>query len=300
MNIVPHQNQTDLSGASNDDKLIRMWLGARARNSEHTYRSYSKVAFDFLTFIEEDDLGLRTCPVSVLMEWLETLEHLSPRTQSHRMSVVKSLYSFACETGYCQHNITAVVKGARTPNDLAERILTEEQVHRIFAAATPRTETLVRLLYYTGARIRELCRLKWGHVRATDDGEIVVMLHGKGNKIRYVRLKGEHAGILSEPGNPDSYVLATRTSLPLHPAGAVNLIRLATVNSGLAEWELDANGKRRNSLKGLKVSPHWFRHAHASHALDRGAPPHLVQQTLGHASLATTTRDASGRDARLT
>ena len=35
-------------------------------------------------------------------------------------------------------------------------------------------------------------------------------------------------------------------------------------------------------------SPHWLRHACASHSLDRGAPAHVVQQTLGHASLATT------------
>jgi integrase/recombinase XerD len=42
---------------------------------------------------------------------------------------------------------------------------------------------------------------------------------------------------------------------------------------------------------GLKpgVSPHWLRHSHASHALDRGAPPQVVQKNLGHASLATTT-----------
>jgi site-specific recombinase XerD len=36
-----------------------------------------------------------------------------------------------------------------------------------------------------------------------------------------------------------------------------------------------------------RVSPHWLRHAHASHALDRRAPIHLVQATLGHASVAT-------------
>lgn len=40
----------------------------------------------------------------------------------------------------------------------------------------------------------------------------------------------------------------------------------------------------------LAVSPHWFRHAHASHALDCGAPIHLVQATLGHASITTTGR----------
>lgn len=41
---------------------------------------------------------------------------------------------------------------------------------------------------------------------------------------------------------------------------------------------------------GSKVSPHWLRHAHATHALERGAPIHLVQATLGHASVATTGR----------
>jgi integrase/recombinase XerD len=39
-----------------------------------------------------------------------------------------------------------------------------------------------------------------------------------------------------------------------------------------------------------RPSPHWLRHAHATHALERGAPIHLVQATLGHASVATTGR----------
>ncbi len=46
---------------------------------------------------------------------------------------------------------------------------------------------------------------------------------------------------------------------------------------------------KRAGLEG-KLSPHWLRHAHATHALDRGAPIHLVQATLGHTSLAATGR----------
>ena len=50
-------------------------------------------------------------------------------------------------------------------------------------------------------------------------------------------------------------------------------------------------------LAGLPnaVSAHWLRHAHASHALDRGAPVHVVQATLGHASLATVSRYTHAR-----
>jgi integrase/recombinase XerD len=43
------------------------------------------------------------------------------------------------------------------------------------------------------------------------------------------------------------------------------------------------------------VSPHWLRHALASHALDRGCPLHVLQQTLGHSSLATTSRYSHAR-----
>jgi hypothetical protein len=52
------------------------------------------------------------------------------------------------------------------------------------------------------------------------------------------------------------------------------IIRRAALRAGVAEG----------------VSPHWLRHAHASHALDHGAPIHLVQATLGHSSVATTSR----------
>ena len=52
-------------------------------------------------------------------------------------------------------------------------------------------------------------------------------------------------------------------------------------------WRIVRKAARRAGIE-LNVSPHWMRHAHGSHALDRGAPIHLVQATLGHSSIATT------------
>lgn len=46
---------------------------------------------------------------------------------------------------------------------------------------------------------------------------------------------------------------------------------------------------KRAGIKG-KVSPHWKRHSHASHSLEHGAPIHLVQATLGHSDITTTSR----------
>lgn len=69
-------------------------------------------------------------------------------------------------------------------------------------------------------------------------------------------------------------------------------LKLLTVRNQLAERILSEAQVHR--LLALDVEgavwPHWLRHAHASHALDRGAPIHLVQATLGHGSLATTSR----------
>ena len=60
----------------------------------------------------------------------------------------------------------------------------------------------------------------------------------------------------------------------LHPSQLLRIVRRAAKRAGITK----------------AVSPHWLRHGHASHALDRGAPIHLVQATLGHASVATTGR----------
>ena len=84
---------------------------------------------------------------------------------------------------------------------------------------------------------------------------------------------------MRNPQNPTGYVFASERyrDRPINPATAW---RWFTASAARA---------------GVKASPHWFRHAHASHALDRGAPVHLVATTLGHASLATTSRYAHAR-----
>jgi integrase/recombinase XerD len=54
-------------------------------------------------------------------------------------------------------------------------------------------------------------------------------------------------------------------------------------------WRIVAKAAQRAGIEG-NVSPHWFRHSHASHALTRGASVALVRDTLGHESLTTTSK----------
>jgi site-specific recombinase XerD len=82
---------------------------------------------------------------------------------------------------------------------------------------------------------------------------------------------------LRESGGPDDAVFRSRKKKNgdrLRPLAVLRIVRQAAERAGIQ----------------AAVSPHWLRHAHASHALDRGAPIHLVQATLGHASITTTGR----------
>ena len=79
---------------------------------------------------------------------------------------------------------------------------------------------------------------------------------------------------LDAPANPDAPVFRSRTGKALDRSRVLRIVQEAAKRAGV-----DGD-----------VSPHWLRHAHATHSLERGAPIHLVQATLGHASIATTSR----------
>jgi site-specific recombinase XerD len=168
------------------------------------------------------------------------------------------------------------VQGQKIKNALAERILPEAQVHRLLALEPhPRNRVLLRLMYAAGLRVSEICGLKWRDTQERDGaGQITVF--GKGGKTRVVFLSPETwIGLFSLRGEAegDNPVFASRKGKGhLHPSQVKRIIKVAAERAGIE----------------APVSPHWLRHAHASHAPDRGAPIHLVQATLGHASVGTT------------
>jgi integrase/recombinase XerD len=160
---------------------------------------------------------------------------------------------------------------------LAERIITESTVHRILALETDkRNHALLRLLYSAGLRVSELCRLKWRDLIEREEGGQLTVF-GKGGKTRYVLISKETwLEVISLRGmsDQDDPVFVSRKGSHLDPSQVFRIIKEAAKRSKANE----------------AISPHWMRHAHASHSLERGAPVHLVQATLGHSNLATTGR----------
>lgn len=214
--------------------------------------------------------------VGDLQAWAEQLreEELAPATRAHRLAAVKSLLSLAHRLGYLPFNPGGVVKLPRAKRTLAERILSEGDVHRLLALeSNPRNRALLTLLYVAGLRVSELCALRWRDVQPRAAGQTQVTVQGKGGTTRTVLIPARTAALLGERGGPERPVFASRKrGGPLDRSQVYRIVRAAARRAGLP----------------MAVSPHWLRHAHASHALERGAAIPLVQQTLGHASVATT------------
>ena len=195
-------------------------------------------------------------------------------TRNRRLIAVKSLLSFAQQTGYLPFNVGAALPLHPIKTTVAERILDEAEVARLIDRTTGRNH----------AHPQALLRLRNAGLRALR-AEVARSVGSRrcrpGHALRQGR---EDAGRL-DPAKTwavlqelrghwgeDDPVFRSRKNGHLTSSQVRRIIVAAARAAGLSQ----------------KVSPHWLRHCHATHALDRNAPLHLVQQTLGHASIATT------------
>jgi integrase/recombinase XerD len=181
--------------------------------------------------------------------------------------------------GYIPINVGKLISLPKVRTRLAERILSREQVDDILGKETdPYNHALLRLLYATGLRVSEVCELRWRDVQARENGKAQVTVFGKGDKERAVLISADTYRELLAMRTPDT-TPESSVFLNLYPRKAERILEKAARKAGVAG----------------NVSPHWLRHANASHALDRGAPIHVVQQTLGHSNLATTSKYTHAR-----
>lgn len=260
-----------------DAQLITLWLHGR---SPHTLRAYARDAGQFCAFVARPLPDVRLGDVQA---YADTLMHLAPATQARILSAVKSLLAFGHRLGYLPYDVGRPVRLPTSKMTLAERILAEPDLHRLLALETnPRNRVLLKLLYAAGLRVSEVCALTRRDLQVRDaSGQVTV--YGKGGKTRAILLPlgiwRNLMALCGEASANDPVFLSRKQGGHLSEVQVWRIVRAAAKRAGI-----DA-----------AVSPHWLRHAHASHALDRGAPPHLVQATLGHASLATTSRYAHAR-----
>jgi len=264
--------------ADTDEKLIELWSHGRAKNTQGAYKRDIKL---FLQFVDGKPLAMIT--VGDLQGFADTLAHLSPASKNRRLSAVKSLLTYGHRIGWLPFNVGAALKLGAVKNTLAERIMTLAEVTAILGAVTSnRDRVLVLLLYVAGLRASEVAGIQWKDVQSRHDaGQVTVQ--GKGGSTRAILLPAstwlELVALRNGSGGEDYVFQSRKGGGPLHRSQVLRIVQAAATAAGV-----QVSGKRS------AVSPHWLRHAHASHSLDRGCPISLVQATLGHSNVATTGR----------
>lgn len=222
---------------------------------------------------------------------------LAPSSVARMLVALRSLYRFLVREDYLPADPTARIGSPKQPKSLPKAIRIDEIESLLGAPADDllgrRDRAILESLYGAGLRISELVGLDVDDVDL--DASTVLIRAGKGSKSRRVPL-GSMA--IKAVG---AYTTQTRPALVTRGSSGRSALFLNARGGRLSRqgcWKILKTYARRASLSD-KVSPHTLRHSFATHMLDAGADIRVVQELLGHASLATTQVYTLVSDSRL-
>jgi site-specific recombinase XerD len=295
--VPQHVDDDALSGAWQDavEALVRHTRAERGRrprtvdayrrDAVHVARALSSVGFG----------GPRDVGRDELRGYLADLADAGAAraTIARRTSTLRSWFALLERRGDIATDPAALL-GAPKQGRHLPRVLRVDQVEALIAAADAATPTglrdraLVELLYASGARVEEACTLTLDRL---DLPQSQVRLEGKGGKDRIVPIGGAAVRALGD------FVRSARPALlagggARGVAAARNDVVLRGDRGGpLGTRDARTIVTRLATAAGVgHVTPHTLRHSFATHLLEGGADLRVVQELLGHASLATTQR----------
>lgn len=212
---------------------------------------------------------------------------LSAASANRALSAVRGLHRFAAAEGFAARDPAADVRPSQPARRLPETLSIDE-VERLLAAADPdegaeglRDRALLELLYATGMRVSEAVGLSVDDVEELSGELPFLQVTGKGDKQRLVPVGSQALAAL------EAYLVRGRPALAKGRGPALFLNLRGGSLSRQSAWSVI---KQRAAKAGIEreVSPHTLRHSFATHLLEGGADVRVVQELLGHASVATT------------
>jgi integrase/recombinase XerD len=272
------QIYTVLPDDTTDERLVALWLHGKALTTQEGYRIDIRAFFAFV------GKPLRQITLADLQAFADSLNGYQEATRSRRLKAVKSLLTFAAKTQYLPFNIGTAMKLPKVRRRLHERILSREQVLSMFLCEkNTRNRLLLRMLYYSGMRVSELCALKWRDLYQGPNRTGVIAIYGKGEKERHVAIKGEvYEEFLS-------FCNGAASDEPIFVSRGGGRGRKKS-GGHLAKTQVERIVQQAAEEAGIKrkVTPHYLRHSHATHAVLNKAPAPVIKETLGHENLETT------------
>jgi integrase/recombinase XerD len=292
--------------------LARFLRGLAARDaSPNTRRSYETAVGAYLDWLDARGVDWRRPSRTDLRAYLAELGSRGARSSTaQRLAAIRSFHRHAARDGFADGDPWGAIATPRLPRRLP-RVLEVEQVEQLLAvvddelaaaggegsraalatAIALRDRALVETAYAAGLRISELAAADLGSLDLRR-GEIRVL--GKGRKER-IGLLGRPAREAMSAYLEDGRPVLVEIGRQPHGPGTAGVDAPAEIFLNHRGRPLGVRGlryrldllRRRAGLPD-GVSPHTLRHSFATHLLDGGADLRVVQELLGHESLATT------------
>ncbi len=266
------------------------YLDLQCGRSAHTRRAYLGDLRSLFAFLDGHGAALDGLSLPLLRTWLSTgaVAGAARTTLARRTSAVKAFTAWAVRRGLLTVDPAVRLQVPKAHRTLPA-VLRQDQAADAMAAAKSgaeqgdplalRDRLIVEMLYATGIRVSELCGLDIDDV---DTGHRVVRVLGKGNKQRTAPFGVPAADALR------AWLADGRPALVTADSGPALLL-------GARGGRLDVRQARTvvhqtiAAVDGAPdMGPHGLRHSAATHLLEGGADLRVVQELLGHSSLATT------------
>jgi integrase/recombinase XerD len=256
-----------------------------AKNTIAAYRRDLRRYLEFLQSRGIEAIGQITeLAIQDFAEQLVTVGGLSATSVARVLAGVRGIHKYWLLENLTNDDPAASVKPPKAPRRLPKAI-TVDQVEALLNAVggedpvQVRDRAILELLYASGARITEIVSLD------LDDlvDPTLLRVFGKGSKERLVPV-GRYA-----QNALDAYLVRTRPLLAINGKGtpALFLNQRGGRLSRQSAWQIIHDASKAANLPG-EISPHTLRHSFATHLLEGGADVRVVQELLGHSSVATT------------
>ena len=256
--------------------------------AKNTIAAYRRDLRRYLEFLAARGLGsidqITELTVQDFAEQLVSVGGLSATSVARVLAGVRGIHKYWLLENLTNSDPAATIKPPKAPRRLPKAI-TVDQVEALLNAVggedtiQVRDRAILELLYATGARITEIVSLD------LDDlvDPTLLRVLGKGSKERLVPV-GRYAQTALE-----GYLVRTRPLLAVNGKGtpALFLNQRGGRLSRQSAWQIIHDAAEAANLPG-EISPHTLRHSFATHLLEGGADVRVVQELLGHSSVATT------------
>lgn len=255
--------------------------------SSNTVAAYRRDLAKFNEFAQKRKLSLETATRDDLVDFLAGLyrQKLESKTVARHLVTLRNFFRFAQIQELIAEDPSVNLESPKIRRSLPGYLRLEE-VERLLVqpdAKTPlglRDRAMLEVLYSAGLRVSELVGLR---VTDLDTKVGCVRCIGKGDKERIVPVGKKALGMV------EKYLRDARPKLLGKAAGSPTLFvnRRGGALSRVGVWKILSSYGRRAGLR-VALTPHMLRHSFATHLLDHGADLRVIQELLGHASIATT------------